>query len=73
MTAVPGASCDATDHCITCGDAAAPMRVLAVGAGDATCVDEAGATHQVALDLLAGVAPGATVLVHAGVAIGATE
>jgi hydrogenase maturation factor len=71
MTALPGANCDATGRCITCSDEATPMRVLTVGACDATCVDESGAIHEVAIDLLAGLGPGTTVLVHAGVAIGA--
>jgi len=71
MTAASGAGCDAASgHCITCRDEGLPMRVVEVGADAALCTDEAGATHQVAIDLMDGVAPGATLVVHAGVAIG---
>jgi hydrogenase expression/formation protein HypC len=71
MTAASGAGCDAASgHCITCGDEGIPMRVVEIGRDGALCADEAGATHEVAVDLVDGVAPGATVLVHAGVAIG---
>jgi hydrogenase expression/formation protein HypC len=72
MTAPPPAArCDApSGHCITCSDEGIPMRVVELGAEAAVCTDADGATHEVALDLLDGVTPGATVLVHAGVAIG---
>ncbi len=71
MTAPSGAGCDpASGHCITCSDEARPMRVLAVGADSAVCADDHGHTHDVVIDLVGGAAPGATVLVHAGVAIG---
>jgi hydrogenase maturation factor len=46
------------------------MRVLRAGVDFAQCRDETGEQHQVATDLVAGVGAGATVLVHAGVAIG---
>ncbi len=73
MTAAPGARChDASGHCITCSDEAIPMRVVEIGGDAAVCADAGGVTHQVAVDLLDGVAPGVTVLVHAGVAIGLT-
>lgn len=63
-------SCDAaTGHCITCGDEGIPMQVLRAGEDFAECRDEAGARHEVATDLVAGVGAGETVLVHAGVAI----
>ncbi len=71
MTAVSGAGCDAASgHCITCSDEGIPMRVVEIGSQAAVCADDSGATHQVAVDLVDGVTPGATVLVHAGVAIG---
>jgi hydrogenase maturation factor len=45
------------------------MQVLRAGEDFAECRDKAGARHEVATDLLAGVGAGETVLVHAGVAI----
>jgi hydrogenase maturation factor len=63
--------CDAqAGHCIACSDEGIPMRVLRAGQDFAECRDDAGERHQVATDLIAGVGVGATVLVHAGVAIG---
>ena len=63
-------SCDA-GHCITCGDDGVPMRVLALDddRGLALCSDGAGAHHTVETALVAPVAPGDEVLVHAGVAL----
>jgi hydrogenase maturation factor len=62
----------ATDEpisCITCGDVALPMRVLALGDdGLARCVTEAGASSDVDVSLV-DAAPGDDVLVHACVAI----
>ena len=46
------------------------MRLLERGSGLAVCVDDRGAEHEVALDLVEPVAVGDLVLVHAGVAIG---
>jgi hydrogenase assembly chaperone HypC/HupF len=66
-----GPSCENQSGCITCGDEGIPMRVLELREGEAVCVDDHGATHQVALDLLGAVLEGDRVLVHAGVAIGA--
>jgi hydrogenase maturation factor len=46
------------------------MHVVAVGAdGIARCRDDEGAESDVMTDLLGEVAPGATLLVHAGVAL----
>jgi len=59
------------DRCITCGDEAVAMRVTELRDGGALCEDDGGRMEVVALDLLDGVDVGATVLVHAGVAIGA--
>jgi len=66
----PHAECE-SDHCITCGDDGVPMTVLALDAesGLAECVDAAGGRADVETAIVAGVAPGARVLVHAGVAI----
>ncbi len=47
------------------------MRVLELRDREAVCVDEEGASHEVAVDLLDAVRPGERILVHAGVAIGA--
>jgi len=67
----PGAqSCDAgSGHCITCSDEGVPMRALAVGDDAAICRDDLGDLHEVAVDLVAPVAPGDGLLVHAGVAL----
>jgi hydrogenase expression/formation protein HypC len=66
------AACE-SDHCITCADDGVPMTVVALdeGAGLAECVDAAGVPADVETALLAAVAPGDRVLVHAGVAIAA--
>jgi hydrogenase maturation factor len=46
------------------------MHVVAVGAdGLAHCRDDDGSHSDVMIDLVEGVAPGDTVLVHAGVAL----
>ena len=65
------AACVPEEACITCGDTALPMRVLEVdsAAGLAVCSDEAGATEEVAVDLVGPVGPGDAVLVHARVAL----
>jgi hydrogenase maturation factor len=49
------------------------MRVTAIGEDSALCADADGGVHQVAVDLIDGAAVGMTVLVHAGVAIGAAR
>ncbi|MGZ4268784.1 MAG: HypC/HybG/HupF family hydrogenase formation chaperone [Solirubrobacteraceae bacterium] len=63
-------TCD-EHHCITCGDDGVPMRVLAVDAGRALalCEDADGARQSVETALVDPVAPGATLLVHAGTAL----
>lgn len=71
MSADPAPRCDATPGCITCGDVGVPMRVVRVSADAfALCADAAGATEDVACDLVWPVEPGDRVLAHAGVAIG---
>ena len=62
-------ACDASGHCITCGDEAIPMQVLESGDGTAVCVDEQGIRHEVAVELIGPVRPQQRLLVHAGVAI----
>jgi hydrogenase maturation factor len=59
------------EHCITCGDVAVTMRVLAVDEGRALalCCDETGRRETVEILLVGTVAPGDEVLVHAGTAI----
>jgi hydrogenase assembly chaperone HypC/HupF len=57
------------DHCITCSDDGVPMQVVAVRQDTAVCVDDQGAQHEVAVELVEPVAPGDRLLVHAGVAI----
>ncbi len=61
----------APEHCITCGDEAIQMTVVATAAGSgAACADAVGAIHDgVAVELVEPVAPGDVLLVHAGVAL----
>ena len=56
-------------HCITCSDEGTPMRVLRIADSLAACRDPDGVLQEVEIDLVAPVALGETVLVHAGVAI----
>jgi len=66
----PAVACDPNGgRCITCSDEAIPMRVLRGGQESVPCADEQGVTHSVAVELVAPVATGDAVLVHAGVAI----
>ena len=53
------------EHCVTCSDEGVPMRVLDAG-DDGLAVCDGG---EVMTELVGPVAPGDTVLVHAGVAI----
>jgi hydrogenase maturation factor len=64
-------SCDPHDVCITCSDQAVAMVVerLDRASGLATCVDPDGTRAEVDVTLV-DAAVGATVLVHAGAAIG---
>jgi hydrogenase maturation factor len=64
----------ASDHstdCITCGDVAIPLTVVRVDEerGLALCKDDDGNSETVEIELVAPVAPGARLLVHAGTAI----
>jgi hydrogenase maturation factor len=63
-------SCQA-NHCVTCGDDGVLMTVVRVDSGRmlALCEDEDGARRSVEIALVEPVAPGDTVLVHAGTAI----
>lgn len=60
-----------SDHCITCGDDGVPMSILATDPdrGLALCEDSEGAHHTVETALVEPVAPGQSLLVHAGTAI----
>jgi hydrogenase assembly chaperone HypC/HupF len=66
-----GATCDHTTGCITCGDVAIPMAVVRIDEerGLALCRDDDGNSETVEIDLVAPVAPGDRILVHAGTAI----
>jgi hydrogenase maturation factor len=66
--------CDHTTGCITCGDEAIPMEVLAVDAarGLALCVDPERVRSSVETALVEPVEPGDRLLVHAGTAIART-
>jgi hydrogenase maturation factor len=63
--------CDHAAGCITCGDEALALEVLEVDAarGLALCVGEGEARSSVETALVEPVAPGDTLLVHAGTAI----
>jgi hydrogenase expression/formation protein HypC len=67
--------CDLGDGCITCGDVAVPLRVLAVDEdrGLALCADESDRRETVEIALVAPVAIGDELLVHAGTAISKLE
>ena len=64
-------ACDLTTGCITCGDVALPLTVIRLdeGRGLALCADDDGNSETVETDLVAPVAPGDRLLVHAGTAI----
>jgi hydrogenase assembly chaperone HypC/HupF len=66
-------TCDLSPEsgCITCGDVAVPLTVvrLDVERGLALCADDEGKSETVEIDLVAPVAPGDRILVHAGTAI----
>jgi hydrogenase expression/formation protein HypC len=64
-----GAACEVTDGCITCGDLAVPLEVVAVEGADARCRDAEGREELVATELVGPVAPGDRLLVHAKVAL----
>lgn len=57
------------DVCITCGDVAIEVTVTTVDGGDASCIAQDGALHDVVIDLVAPVSAGDRLLVHAGVAL----
>ncbi|HXH87922.1 MAG TPA: HypC/HybG/HupF family hydrogenase formation chaperone [Gaiellaceae bacterium] len=56
------------DACITCGDVAVEARVVEV-AGATAVIERDGAREEIAVDLVADVAVGDTLLCHAGVAL----
>ena len=64
--------CTLDEHCITCGDTAVPLRVLQVDERRelALCANAAGEHETVEIALVSPVAPGDSLLVHAGTAIG---
>jgi hydrogenase maturation factor len=65
------AQCDHEVGCITCGDSAVALRVLRVdeGRGLALCSDDSGRRETVETALVGDVAPGDSLLVHAGTAL----
>jgi len=67
--------CSHDQSCITCGDEALPLSVRRIDAerGLALCGDGAGRSETVEIALVADVAPGDTLLVHAGTAIARVE
>ena len=64
--------CDSGTHCVTCGDVAVPVRVIRIDEARelALCEAEGGERTTVEIALVAPVAPGEELLVHAGTAIG---
>ena len=64
--------CERDTHCITCGDVAVPVKVLRIDEKRelALCESEGGEHTTVEIALVAPVAPGDELLVHAGTAIG---
>ncbi len=70
----PATYCAPADHgdgCITCGDVAVPLTVVRVDADRelALCEDQHGRRETVEVALVAPVASGDELLVHAGTAI----
>jgi hydrogenase maturation factor len=63
--------CDPADQCVTCGDVAVSMRVLAIdhASGLAVCADEADRRATVEIALVLPVELEDVLLVHAGAAI----
>ena len=59
----------ADGHCVTCSDEGIAMTVVALTRGGARCRDDSGVDQRVEIELVAPVASGDRVLVHAGVAI----
>ncbi len=57
------------DRCITCGDVAVEVTVIAVEGATATVADADGSSEQVAVELVAPVAAGDVLLCHAGIAL----
>jgi hydrogenase assembly chaperone HypC/HupF len=62
-------------HCVTCGDDGVPMRVVRIDEvrGLALCADDDGSRQTVETALVEPVAPGDTLLVHAGTALARLE
>ena len=65
------AGCDDPHHCVTCADEGVAMRVVAVdeARGLALCEAAGGARESVEIALVAPVAAGDALLVHAGTAL----
>jgi hydrogenase maturation factor len=63
--------CDDAHHCITCSDDGTPERVVAIdeARGLALCEREDGGHESVEIGLVAPLAIGDAVLVHAGTAL----
>jgi hypothetical protein len=70
VTEGPETSCHGS-HCITCGDEAVALRVIRIDEGRelALCENDSGERTSVEIALVAPVAPGDELLVHAGTAI----
>lgn len=58
------------DGCVVCSDAGIPVKVVELKGDDALCEDAAGNQAEIAIELVAPVKTGETLLAHGGVAIG---
>ena len=67
----PHGTCDDAAGCITCGDVAVPLRVTSLDRDRelAECENDSGQRELVEIALVAPVAPGDRLLVHAGTAL----
>jgi hydrogenase maturation factor len=71
---VKGVACTHDDRCITCGDIAVPLEVVALGRdGIAVCRDEQDGFEDVDVSLVEPLDEGDVVLVHARVALSRQE
>jgi hydrogenase expression/formation protein HypC len=74
MSALAASACTG-QHCVTCSDEGVPMTIVRIDGrrGLALCANADGERHIVEIGLLEDPTDGATVLVHAGVAIAALD
>ena len=67
----PSCSTETYEHCVTCSDEALQVKVLSVdAAAGLALVAGMGTSADGDISLVGGVAPGDTLLIHGGIAIG---